>query len=215
MRLHQELLHIYLVPRPRCALFQDLGRRQPQACMSQGASREIHYAPWPLSSVWLAATTIKHHAVSRGFPASYGSRHATKQATLRKPSENGLGKRQDRRESQVHRFFYLVSIPTTKFPLSWKIIFCISLAATQTDILRPKKKQHLLIHFVKERDKSYTNGIRKSRAFPETSRIKVCTRKQCYSSTKSFVIVCRPGDIFFRHSWSYLPSLFTPIILPQ
>lgn len=78
-----------------------------------------------------------------------------------------------------------------------------------------EKKQHLLIHFVEERDKSYTNGIRKSRAFPETSRIKVCTRKQCYSSTKSFVIVCRPGDIFFRHSWSYLPSLFTPIILPQ
>ncbi|QBZ63009.1 hypothetical protein PoMZ_11899, partial [Pyricularia oryzae] len=74
---------------------------------------------------------------------------------------------------------------------------------------------HLLIHFVEERDKSYTNGIRKPRAFPETSRIKVCTRKQCYSSTKSFVIVCRPGDIFFRHSWSYLPSLFTPIILPQ
>lgn len=117
MRLHQELLHIYLVPRPRCALFQDLGRRQPQACMSQGASREIHYAPWPLSSVWLAATTIKHHAVSRGFPASYGSRHATKQATLRKPSEMGLGKRQDRRESQVHRFFFILSVfPQQSFP---------------------------------------------------------------------------------------------------
>ncbi|KAI7921303.1 hypothetical protein M0657_004042 [Pyricularia oryzae] len=47
--------------------------------------------------------------LSRGFPASYGSRHATKQATLRKPSENGLGKRQDRRESQLHKWYPEVS----------------------------------------------------------------------------------------------------------
>jgi hypothetical protein len=62
VRLHQKLLHLHDVCRPRCSLLQNRDGRLQETSLLQGAARAVHHDPRPMSTMWL---TI--HAIPREF----------------------------------------------------------------------------------------------------------------------------------------------------
>jgi hypothetical protein len=57
VRIHQELLHLYVLPRPWGPLLQMYGRRQERAGLSKRTPRAIHSRAWPLPLMLGVSTT--------------------------------------------------------------------------------------------------------------------------------------------------------------